>query len=403
MARPRNRRRRSGHTLVELVIAVAVSGILVAGLTSTLYVASRAVNVSGPTRDVLTASAAAADVLGELQYAITFTERSENAVEFTVADRNGDLATETIRYAWSGIAGDPLTRRYNGGTTVTVAEDVHDFFLEYHTRTVTDAGGGGGGPTSPPVFHEFTEAKLFTEEGAIDVSKPGGTSSGDLLIAAVAIDASESSMSAPGDWNLVATESNAPKVMFGVWWKVAGGSEPSNYQFTWPGTQQAYGWIMRFTGHDAANPIDAFASANQGDSTSPTSPAVTSTADNVLIVRLGGFDDKDITVDSPGLSGHTAITMDTTGTADGAVSGGAGFVAQGTAGNSGTSTFALTDAEQSATVTLAITPDPGGGGGGGSDKYYNLSVDVRLQVGDDSASRIDGATHVLNAPEVPNP
>lgn len=131
-------RHRSGHTLVELVVSVAVSGILVAGLTSTLYVASRAVNVSGPPRAVLAASTGAADVLGELHYAITFTERSANAVEFTVADRNADEAPETIRYAWPGIAGDPLTRQYNGGTIVQVLQDVRQFDLAYDIRVVSE-------------------------------------------------------------------------------------------------------------------------------------------------------------------------------------------------------------------------------------------------------------------------
>lgn len=391
-----------GYTLVELVLGLAVTSVLLTGMASALLIASRAANPTGPTPKILTGSRAVQDILNELHYALTFTERSANAVEFTVADRNGDALPDTIRYAWSGIAGDPLTRQYNGGTVVTVAEDVHDFSLDYRTRTVSSPPSEGGS-TSAPVFEEFAEAKLTSTAEAIGVSKPGGTSAGDLLIAAVVWDSKQTrSHSAPGGWNLVVTEEGGASVEFAVWWKVAGGSEPSNYQFTWVTSELAYGWIMRFTGHDAANPIHAF-SFDSSSSTSPTCPAVTSTVDNALILRLGAFDAPDITVDSPGLPGHTAITMDTTGTGSGDVSGGAGYVAQATAGDSGTSDFTLTANEESVTVTIAITPDPGGGGGGGSDQYYNVSVDVRLQVGDDSASRVDGAIEVLNAPEVSGP
>jgi hypothetical protein len=116
---------------MELVVAITISGVLMVGLTSTLYVASRAVNLSGPPRAALDASGAESNVLGELQYAVSFTERSNHAVEFTVADRNGDDADETIRYAWSGAAGDPLTRQYNGREPVTLVEDVQEFDLNY--------------------------------------------------------------------------------------------------------------------------------------------------------------------------------------------------------------------------------------------------------------------------------
>ena len=80
-------RTRSGHTMMELIVSVAVSGLLVAGLTSTLYVASRAVNLSGPPGDALDGSRAASALLGELGPAVTFTPRSAHALAFTVADR----------------------------------------------------------------------------------------------------------------------------------------------------------------------------------------------------------------------------------------------------------------------------------------------------------------------------
>jgi hypothetical protein len=43
---------------------------------------------------------------------------------------------------------------------------------------------------------------------------------------------------------------------------------------------------------------------------------------------------------------------------DGAVSGGAGYLSQATARDSGTSTFSLTESEESLTLTIAISPAP---------------------------------------------
>ena len=73
---------------------------------------------------------------------------------------------------------------------------------------------------------------------------------------------------------------------------------------------------------------------------------------------IGGNDD-DINKDNPGLPGHTAITMDDNGNGSQTSSGGAGYLTQPTAGDSGASTFTLTHQEQTVATTIAIAPDPG--------------------------------------------
>ena len=142
-----------------------------------------------------------------------------------------------------------------------------------------------------------------------------------------------------------------------VWWKIAGVSEPVSFNFSWAEDQEAYGSVMRFTGHDPANPINAVASAG-GRSSAPVSPAVVTTIPDALILRIGGFDDDDITAGDPGLSGHTAITMGESGSGNGTAAGGAGYLLQGGTGDSGTSTFSLTASEQYRAVTIAIAPAP---------------------------------------------
>jgi hypothetical protein len=77
-----------------------------------------------------------------------------------------------------------------------------------------------------------------------------------------------------------------------------------------------------------------------------------------MILRIGGFDDDDITVDNPGLPDCAPITMDESNSSWGTVSGGAGYVCQEATGASGTSNFQLTASEQYITVTIAIAPAP---------------------------------------------
>lgn len=161
-------------------------------------------------------------------------------------------------------------------------------------------------------YEGFNENKTSSDSATLAVGIPAGTSQGDLLIAAVAADGDvSSSIAAPmgHGWTLIDRSANGNAVTLGAWWKIAGSSEPANHTFTWTGNRQAYGWMMRFTGQDPSNPINVFAASGQSSS-SPTSPAVTTTAGDCIILRLGAFDDGDITIDDPGLSSHTAITMD---------------------------------------------------------------------------------------------
>lgn len=349
-----------GFTLIELTIGLVSSALLVAGLASALYISSQALDLNG---SLSGQAAVASEVLGEisadLALARSFSERTATAVTFTVPDRDGDLEPEMIRYAWSGTPGDPLTYQYNSGAASVVAEDVQNLNFATLTRSLAAPEID----TTPPievVFEEFTETKGGTPVTSATVAAPPGLKAGDLLIVAVTIDGNEYPVVAPAGWNLISHGNSMNRMHFGVWWKIADVSEPGSYAFSWNENQarQYYAWIMRFTGHDPEFPIAQFA-VEHGGSNSPTSPSLTTTIDNAMILRLGGFDDDDINVDDTGLTGHTTITMDRSNV--GAVrttSGGAAYVLQPTAGDSGTADFVLTNTEEYYAVTIAIAPNP---------------------------------------------
>jgi hypothetical protein len=222
----------------------------------------------------------------------------------------------------------------------------------------TGGGGGGGSLSSQVVFESLADANLPSNGTALNVPAPAGTAAGDLLIAAIVTDGEQKpDITAPAGWTLIDHGTESRAVTMDVLWKITGAAEPGSYDFSWVKAEQAYGWIMRFSGHDPSNPINTSAVAG-GASSAPVSPAVDTTVANALVLRIGGFDDDSITIGDPGLAGHAAINMNESGTGANSASGGAGYATQAAAGNSGTSTFSLTSSERYRAVTVAIAPAP---------------------------------------------
>ena len=131
--------RRGGHTLLELMIASSMGTLILGGLSGSLYVASRTFDQDGNAGNQLTAQQILGDLMADMNQAILFTERTANAVTFTVPDRTGDHLPETIRYSWGGTTGDSLTYEYNG-SVATLANGVHHFDLSYLTRIMAADG-----------------------------------------------------------------------------------------------------------------------------------------------------------------------------------------------------------------------------------------------------------------------
>ncbi|MHC4535676.1 MAG: LamG-like jellyroll fold domain-containing protein, partial [Planctomycetota bacterium] len=167
-------------------------------------------------------------------------------------------------------------------------------------------------------FKELTETKAGTDVTSITILTPSGTREGDLLIAAIATDWDTSGAMTPptGEgWTKVSLNDYSNEATLGIWWKLADASESPSHEFSWSGGQQAYGWMMRFMGSDLTDPIDIW-TGNGEDSDSPTSPSAITSVTDCIILRLGAFDDDYITLNDPGLSGHTVITMDSSNRTD---------------------------------------------------------------------------------------
>jgi len=144
-ASPAGPPKRPGFTLLELVVSASIAAILFVVMTSAILLGSRAIpDPQSPSLSSIRASQIANQLATELETALFITERSSTVLAFTVPDRNGDGIPERIRYAWSGTPGDPLTRQYNGGAAVTVADHVDLFSLTPTYQSVTETYPGVG-------------------------------------------------------------------------------------------------------------------------------------------------------------------------------------------------------------------------------------------------------------------
>lgn len=125
---------RHAYTFIEVVLAMAVTSVVLLGAQSAVMIASRALPsaTSGPSA-VVAAGQAMGIIADDLALATAFATLDPAAVEFTVPDRDGDAAPDVIRYSWSGTPGDPLERRFNGGPAAVLAASIQEFSLEYDT------------------------------------------------------------------------------------------------------------------------------------------------------------------------------------------------------------------------------------------------------------------------------
>lgn len=148
----------------------------------------------------------------------------------------------------------------------------------------------GATPGAVPTFVANSQTTGFN--GPVTVTRPVGTQAGDVLIAQITAD-DTNSVSAPG-WTLIRQDKDVGE---GFWqailYRVAGASEPASYTLT--PSQSAPGEIVfgvnAYRGVDTANPINA----QGGQITSAfiatvTAPSITTTVANTRLVAFFGRD-----------------------------------------------------------------------------------------------------------------
>lgn len=343
--------------MIELLVATATASVLMVGLSSALFVSSRALDLDAAS-DARTRQAIGR-IAADARTANRFRTLSATAVEFDAPDRDADGVPETLRYEWSGVAGDPLTRRLNGGAPVALIDDVTSVDFQWATRAVTALDVTAIPAPDWPVYEEASAVASTTSQATqLNIATPTGAASGDLLVAFLAIEYGHpTGITAGTSWTQIGALSNGSAVTLAAYWKNATASEPVNHGWTWTGSSHALGWIVRVSNHDATAPVAVWVTG-VGSSQFPSAPAIANTLDNCLVLRAGAFQGAAINAGQTGLIGHTGVLMEQAG---GAVSGGCGYRVWKPAGLVKESLFTLTSSSQYRTLTVVVAPaDPNG-------------------------------------------
>lgn len=152
------------YSLIELTVSLAIVSILVTAIGSLIILASKAIpRDDGVFAASLGGAVLAEELIDDAAFALAFKQVSKTALEFTLADRTGDAAAETVRYAWSGTPGHPLTRTINGSSPIVVLPDVRA--LEF---TATMRSGsvflGGDQSSSAKQLQAYDAALPLTQQ-----------------------------------------------------------------------------------------------------------------------------------------------------------------------------------------------------------------------------------------------
>lgn len=125
-------------TLTELVLAAAVTAILLLASQAAIVIAAKAVpDGRGRASAAVAAGAALDQFAADASDALLVFQAADRHFEFLVPDRNGDGEKERIAYRWSGVRDEPLTRAVNGGTPAVVADGVISLKFVYDAETHT--------------------------------------------------------------------------------------------------------------------------------------------------------------------------------------------------------------------------------------------------------------------------
>jgi hypothetical protein len=131
-----------------------------------------------------------------------------------------------------------------------------------------------------------------TAEFAGLVRRPARVAEGDLLLAALEVDADPVTVQAPAGWTLIQdtpTAVGTDRAFHGLlYYKVAGAQEPATYQFqatpaVWTDVQ-----VLDYGGASTSHPIDAVAGRDAGDTRIPQSPSLKTTTahDRVVLIFI---------------------------------------------------------------------------------------------------------------------
>jgi hypothetical protein len=275
---------RRGMQLLELVISLTTASILMAGITGSILIANKSMEVAAARQISSARTQAGLDRLrADLAEGFPATTRAATGVTVSVSDRNGDGARERVQYQWSGLANSPLQMSINEGSWADVTDDLDEFELLWSSavvplntqRETLDVPGS-------LVFQSFTNAFTLSSNN-LSLVVPETFRAGDLLVAVVAVQGDASGATASGDWQLGPRQANGSDATVLTFFNLS--PVNNSLQVTWNSTRAAQGAVAHFT-----TPLGTANLANSstliGQSKNPIAPLANASAASSLVIRV---------------------------------------------------------------------------------------------------------------------
>ena len=284
---------------------------------------------------------------------------------------------QAVTYAATGLPTGLSINSATGLISGTIAANAHNSSPFSVTVKASDDGGATFGATdtltwtvTPQTDVIFRSSSSAAASGkSVAVPKPAGVLSGDVMVAIVGV-RSNATITAPAGWTLAQLTSNGTTIRQATYWKVATGSEPASYTFTFNASRASSGAIAAYSGVNTTNPVDVF-SGGTATSTSISAPSVTTGFNKDMII--GGFAIANSSAISPpaGMTERTELASGSSIKVEVAeavlASAGATGVRTATAASSGANVGQL----------LALRAAPGGGGGGNQPPTFDQNLPNR--------------------------
>lgn len=140
---------------------------------------------------------------------------------------------------------------------------------------------------SAPAFRSVSTFDAGGGRTSVTLSKPSGTTDGDILVACVACGGPGITIAPPdGTWALLDNQSaGGPSVR--TFYKIAS-SEGADYTFTWTGSVAASAFVAAYSGGDGTSPINQHSAWDRATSTTTcTADSVTTTVNECMILFVG--------------------------------------------------------------------------------------------------------------------
>lgn len=201
------------------------------------------------------------------------------------------------------------------------------------------------------------------EQISLSVNKPTGTVENDVLVAIVGLSAATGgtqTVTPPSGWIEILTTSDGTNVQVTSFYKIATGTEPASYTFSWvTPTRSALG-ITSYEGVDTSNVIDVSSVGNTGTGTSVTATGATTTSKGARVVAAYASNDSTQNSYTPpsGMVERIDVASSTDGSSNNAISMGMADVEQVAPGATGDKTATCSQSTVWAAHLFALTPAP---------------------------------------------